>query len=144
MRNKAKSSLVLCILFSYVLLSGFICTGSQIHKATVAEHDFKSAVQGFQNAEIAEFNAGHIDPTLHAQMQEIILKVAQGGVAITTLLQQSNTAGALQQITNIDTQLQTLLQNGVLAIKNPTTVTSLQTALLAVQAIVTNIQTALS
>ena len=135
---------ITALLFTFVLCSGFVCTASQIHKATVAEHDFKVAIQGFQNAEIAEFQAGHVDAATHQAIQQYVIQVSQAGAALTTLIQQSNTAGALQQVTNVDAAIQTLLTDGVLHIKNPTTQATLQIALEAVQAIVTNIQTALS
>ena len=144
MHPRVKVRIASIVLFVFVLTSGFICSPSQIHKATVAEHDFKVAVQGFQSAEIAEFNAGNITPATNAQINLYLEKIAQGGAALTTLLQNSDSAGALQEIGIIDSTIQGLLANGVLQIKNPTTMSALQTALLAIQAIVTNVQTALS
>ena len=144
MHPRIKIRLASIVLFTFVLTSGFICSSSQIHKATVAEHDFKTAVQGFQNAAIAETNAGNISSATNSTIHTYIEKIAQGGVALTTLIQQNNTSGALQEINTIDTLIQGLLANGVLQIKNPTTMSNLQTALLAIQAIVTNVQTALS
>ena len=144
MNRHTKIRIASVILLTFVLTSGFVCTGSQIHKATVAEHDFKTAVQGFQNVEIAEFQAGHISAAEHQTLETGIAQIANGGSTLVTLLQNSNGAGALTQIDNIDAALQSLLANGVLHVKNQTTAANLQIALQAVQAIVTNIQTLLS
>jgi hypothetical protein len=143
-RSRKVSAALVGVLFTFVLCSGFVCTGSQLHKATIAEHDFKTTVQGFQNAEIAEFQAGHIDAALHQQIQSWILQVAEGGLALTKLIQSSNGAGALAEVNNINVTIQTLLNQGVLQIKNPTTVTMLETALLAVQTVITQVQVALT
>ena len=141
---KSRSKLALAALFTFVLCSGFLCTGSQIHKATLAEHDFKVAVQGFQNAEIAEYQSGRISQAVHTELETYIGQVADGGAALTTLIQKGDKAGALAQISAIDGAIQTLLNKGVLGIKNPTTVANLEIALEAVQGVVTQIQVALS
>lgn len=142
--RQLRSKAILIGVLTFMLCSGFVCTGSQIHKATLAEHDFKVAIQGFQNAELAEFQAGHVDPATHREIAEYVTQVAQAGVQLTTLIQQSNTAGALAQVNNVNVAIQTLLNQGVLHISNATTKASLQVALEAVQAIITNIQMALS
>lgn len=139
-----RNRLPLVAVLAFILCSGFVCSSSQIHQATVAEHDFKIAVMGFQNVEIAEFQAGHIEAEYHQKIQGYILQVASGGAAITDLLAKSDKAGALQELTSIDGIMQKLLSDGVLGVKNPTTKASLQIALQSVQAIITNIQTMLS
>jgi hypothetical protein len=131
------------LLFVYVLCSGFICTGSQIHKATLAEHDFKTAVQGFQNVEIAEFNSGNIDPATHLQIETWIAQIASGGATLAGLIQKSDAAGALAEVNAINGTIQNLLTQGVLHVKNPKTLAELQVALQAVQAVVTSVQTIL-
>ena len=135
---------VLAVLFSFVLCSGFVCTASQIHRATVAEHDFKITVQNFQNAEIAEFMAGHVDMDLHQRMQSAILQVAMNGQALATLIQQGNTSGGLAMAQNIIVYLQNLNDNVVSRVSNTNTETILKLALQAIMDGMTNVATQLT
>lgn len=135
--------LALLGLFTFVVTSGFICTGSQLHRATVAEHDFKTTVAGFQSVEIAEFQAGHVDPALHQAIAAGIIQVAQTGQQVALLLQAGQTTNALAEVKLVDTAITNLLNDGVLHIANATTKGTLQIALEAVQGIVTQVEVAL-
>lgn len=120
------------------------CSGTQLHQATVAEHDFKIAVQGFQNAEVAEFQSGHIDQQLHQQISGAIVQIGLGGQQVATLLQSGDMTGALKTIQTVDTSIAVLQSEGVLHISNPTSQAILSSALLAVQGVVTGVEVALT
>ncbi len=144
MRNRKAIHMATATLFVFVLCSGFVCTGSQMHQATVAEHDFKIAVQGFQNAEASEFQAGAIPAPLNQQMQGWILTVAEGGKGVATAIQSNDKAGAIAALSSLDATLQTMNTDGVLHISDPDKKNILALSLQAVQAVVTNIQTVLA
>lgn len=134
---------VLMVALVAIATQGFACNA--YHDLVVGEHDFKSTVQAFQGVESNEFAAGNIAPALHMQLEEGILKVAQGGQQLTSLLQQNaSNQSVIAQIQLINTSLQELNSNGVLGIKNPVTKQNVQLALQAVQAILSNVATALN
>lgn len=128
---------ILAVIF---LLSG--CPSSAYHKMIVAEHDFDKTVSGFQNAEIAEFNAGNVPADIHNKLEQGTITVAQGGKQLATLLQQNaSTQSITTELNLINVTLQNLLNDGVLQVKNAQTKANLQIALQSIQAIVTNVQT---
>lgn len=133
-------TLATLILLSIITLG---CNGTQLHKATVAEHDFKVSVQGFQNVEIAEYQAGHIDAAMNQTLNAGVLQVAQTGQQVAMLLQAGQPGSALAEVRLVDTALTNLLNDGVLHINNPTTKGELQVALEVVQGIVTQVEVAL-
>lgn len=141
---KIRANRIGLVCMAMVLCVAMGCNDAQIHQATTAEHDFKTAVAGFQDAEIAMFQAGAVPPVLHTQIETITLQVAQSGQQVATFLQNGNKAGALVAIAQIDTSLQILASDDVGHIVDPVKKQVLQLALQAVQAIVTNVQTALS
>lgn len=144
LKRKAASSIVLAVLFTFVLTSGFVCTASQQHRATVAEHDFKITIQNFQEAEIAEFMAGHVDVQLHTQIQSAVLQVANNGQALALLIQQGNTASGLKMAQNITAYLQNVNDNLLSKLVNPNTETILKLALQAIMDGMTNVETQLT
>lgn len=124
-------------------LSG--CPSTQYHKAVVAEHDFKLAVQSFQQAEIVEFQSGRIDQDEHQRLEAAVEKVAHAGQTLTTSLQ----AGAmnttvLQNFQTLSDALTDLQNSGVLGIKNPQSQQLLKVTVQTAQAILSNVATLLS
>lgn len=121
------------------LLSG--CPkGTPYHDAVVAEHQFKTIVQSFQQAEGIEFQNGRISAAEHAQLEAGVAKVAQAGIVLTTAMQQ----GALNSDVNTDISalsaaLTSLLNDGVLGVKNPQSVAALSAIVKTAQAIVQNV-----
>jgi hypothetical protein len=145
MNSRKRSVAVISLLIPVLLLTqGFGCSGTNYHRLVVAEHDFKSTVQAFQDAEIAEFQSGVIDPQLHIKMQNGILQVAQGGQALSKLIQQNASPQTIQaQLNNIYGLLDTLLSEGVLHVTNPKSKATLELALDGIKALVTNVLTLL-
>lgn len=114
--------------------------GTPYHDAVVAEHQFKTIVQSFQQAEVIEFQNGRISPAEHAQLEAGVAKVAQAGIVLTTAMQQ----GALNSDVNTDISalsaaLTSLLNDGVLGVKNAQSVAALSAIVKTAQAIVQNV-----
>lgn len=146
MKSRTRSVAVITVLLLPVLLltQGFGCSSTNYHKMVVAEHDFKSTVQAFQDAEIAEFQAGFVDAQTHLKIQSGIINVAQGGQALATLIQQNASPQSIQaQVNTLYGFLDTLNSDGLLYVKNPKSKATLEIALDSVKAIVTNILTLL-
>lgn len=141
MNRKRKVGLAAVVLLMALSMQAFSCN---YHNLVTIEHDYKSAVQALQMAEQNEFNAGSVDPATHQQIQGIILKLAEGGQAVASLLQSNASKQSIaQQVSNISAMLQTLLANGVVGVKNPTTQANLKIMIQAVMDIVNNFATAL-
>jgi hypothetical protein len=135
MKRRALSVIAFAVLF----LAG--CT---YHNLVLMEHDFEASVKALQAAETNEFTAGNIDAATHQQIEGIVLQIGQGGQQVATLLQQNaSKQSILAQVTLIGNSLNTLLQQGVLGIKNPTTKQNLTVIIQSLQAILANFQTAL-
>jgi hypothetical protein len=115
------------------------------HDAVVAEHDFKTGVASFQQAEIKEFQAGRIDAATHQKLESGIEKVGLAGQTLVTALQ-SGAANATVQadFTTVSAALLDLLNNGVLGIKDPTSQALLKTIVQTAQAILSNVGSLLS
>jgi len=127
-------------LVSLVFLLSGCPKGTPYHDAVVAEHQFKTIVQSFQQAEVIEFQNGRISPAEHAQLEAGVAKVAQAGIVLTTAMQQ----GALNSDVNTDISalsaaLTSLLNDGVLGVKNPQSVAALSAIVKTAQAIVQNV-----
>jgi len=127
-------------LVSLVFILSGCPKGTPYHDAVVAEHQFKTIVQSFQQAEVIEFQNGRISPAEHAQLEAGVAKVAQAGIVLTTAMQQ----GALNSDVNTDISalsaaLTSLLNDGVLGVKNPQSVAALSAIVKTAQAIVQNV-----
>lgn len=111
--------------------------GTVTHKVTASQHSFKSVVQAFQDAEIAEHDKNFVPNDLHVQMQQGIQKVALAGVDLDTYLaSNAPVAGLKAKLDNIYTLLDSIATQGILPITNPTTKATLEIALDQVKAIV--------
>lgn len=133
-RNRSKV-ILLGVIISFALAG---CPkGSVTHKVTAAQHNFRFAVQAFQDAEIAEHDKGFVPDDLHVRMQEVIQKVALGGVDLDKTLAAGASAATLKdKLDNIYTLLDSLNSDGILGIKNPTTKATLEIALDSIKAII--------
>jgi hypothetical protein len=135
MRKRALPAIALVVL---------LAAGCTYHNLVLMEHDFEASVKALQAAETNEFTAGNIDAATHQQIEGIVLQIAQGGQQVATLLQQNaSKQSILAEVTIISNSLNTLLQQGVLGIKNPTTKQNLTIIIQSLQAILANFQTAL-
>jgi len=109
-----------------------------VHKVTVAQHDFRIAVQAFQDTEIALHNQGGvISDDVHIQIQTGIQKVAQAGVDLDTALASNAPTSTLKtKLDSIMALLDDLNNQGLLGVKNQNAKLALTSALLAVKGIV--------
>jgi hypothetical protein len=126
-------------LFALLLMWG--CPQSSYHKAVIAEHDAKSVVMAFQQAELIEFRNGRISLEEHKAIEAQLENVGFAGQTLTKALQ----TNAPNQAVLVD--LQALVQtvsdlgnSGVLGIKNETSKAALQAALAAIKAVLSNLQ----
>lgn len=133
-----KRSLFLAVTFLWC--SAFACNG--YHNAVLAEHDFDLSVKAAQQIEEAEFQAGHLSASEHANFQTIILQIAQGGKGVANLLQaNASKQTVISEISLVDNTIQQAIDSGAASIKNPTTKQNLTAALQAADAIVKNLET---
>lgn len=115
------------------------------HDAVTAEHDFAQVVQHFQQAEIQEHTDGRIDDATHQKIEAGVEKVGLAAQTLVTSLQSGASNTTVKQ--NFDTvaaALNTLLDDGVLGIKNPNSVLLLKTLISTAQAILKNVGSLLS
>lgn len=133
LRNRSKAVFLLLVCFA---LAG--CPkGSLTHKVTAAQHNFRFAVQAFQDAEIAEHDKGFVPQDLHVKMQQIIGKVALAGADLDQALSVGASAATIKgKLDSIYTLLDSLNSDGVLGIKNPSTKAMLEIALDSIKAII--------
>jgi len=140
-----RSLLGLLAVAAFISTSAFACKGTATHKVTVAQHNFRFAVQAFQDAEIAEHDKGFVPDDLHVRMQSTIQKVALGGKDLDDALAAGASAPTIKaKLDAIYALLDSLNTDGVLSIKNPTTKASLEVALDGIKAIIDNALTAMS
>jgi len=111
--------------------------GSTLHKVTVAQHNFRFAVQAFEDAEVAEHDKGFVPDDLHLKMQGAILKVALAGKDLdASLALGASTATIKAKLDAIYTLLDSLNSDGVLGVKSVATKAELEIALDAIKAII--------
>ena len=132
---------LIVVLLVAVCLAG--CAGrGPYHAAVVIEHDAVTIVKAFQQAEMDEFNAGHVSLAEHQNLEGLIEKVGLGGQTVNQALQ----SGASQQtvLSAIGIMVQAvsdLNTNGVLGVKNAQSQAVLTTALNAIKALLENLKT---
>lgn len=143
-KRQAKMA-ALCSTFILISLFSSGCPSSSYHRAVVAEHDFKLAVQSFQQAEMTEYQSGRIDAVTHKQLEAGIEKVALAGQTLTTSLQQgANNTTVSQNFSSVSSALTDLMNNGVLGIKNDNSKRLLTVTIQTAQAILQNVQSLLA
>jgi hypothetical protein len=129
------------VLIVAVVLTGCAARGAY-HNAVVIEHDTKTIVQAFQQAEMAEFNAGRIGADEHQKLEAGVEKVALAGQTVTVALQaQASQTTILGDVNILVQAVSDLGNNGVLGVKNPQSLAVLNTALNALKALISNLQT---
>jgi PBP1b-binding outer membrane lipoprotein LpoB len=132
---------LISVLLVTVMLSGCAARGPY-HAAVVIEHDTKTIVQAFQQAEMVEFNAGRISVAEHQALESGIEKVALAGQTVTLALQQGAAqTTALGDVSVLTQAVSDLNTNGVLSVKNAQAQAVLTTALNAIKALLANLQT---
>ena len=142
-RNRKILPLMICVLFIAAFSAG--CPSSAYHSAVVAEHDFKLAVQSFQQAEMVEFQSGRIGQDEHQKLEAGIEKVALAGQTLTTSLQAGAANTTVQQnFATLSAALTDLLNSGVLGIKNAQSQQLLKVVIQTAQAILSNVSSLLS
>lgn len=126
-----------------VLLCG--CPSKSYHDAVVAEHTFTVSLQSFQQAEVVEFHAGRISAAEHQKLEKTIGQAAQAAQVLVSSLQSgANNATVQQNFATVGQAVQTLLNTGIIPIKNLQSQAALRTALQVVQAVLANVATLLN
>jgi len=136
--NRRKRAICLAFLLLPILpVLGGCPKGSVTHKVTVAQHNFRFAVQAFQDAEISEFQKGFVPQDLHVKMQDAIGKVALAGIDLDNALAAGSPPATLKvKLDAIYSLLDSLLNDGILGVKNPSTKATLEIALDSIKAII--------
>lgn len=140
MRSHPRIILAVFLIIVSFTLAG--CAGrGPYHAAVVIEHDSVTIVKALQQAEMDEFNAGHISVAEHQNLEALIGKVGSAGQTVTLALQQGATqTTALVDVGVLEQAVSDLNTNGVLSVKNPQAQAVLTTALNAVKALLTNLK----
>jgi hypothetical protein len=121
------------------------CPSTAYHSAVVAEHDFVTALQSFQQAELAEHTNGRIDLAEHQRIESAVEKIATSTQVLVTALQAgANNVTVQQDFTAIGNALNTLQVDGVFNVKNAQSQNLLATLVKSIQAILQNIGSILS
>jgi len=121
------------------------CPKGPYHDAVVAEHDFTSALQAFQQAEMAEHTNGRIDQAEHQRLEGGIEKLALGAQNLVIALQKGSSNITIQQnFTTVSDLLNALVVDGVFGVKNAQSQNLLSTLIKTVQAILQNVGSLLS
>lgn len=134
---------ILPVLAFAVFLAG--CPSSSYHRAVVAEHDSKSIVQAFQQAEIIEFKNGRISPAEHRAIESEVEKIGLAGQALTSALQNNApNATVLADLQGLTQAVGDLGNTGVLGLKNETSKATLTAVVNALKAVLANLQVILA
>jgi predicted transcriptional regulator YheO len=121
------------------------CPSTAYHSAVVAEHDFVTALQSFQQAELAEHTNGRIDLAEHQRIEAAVEKIATSTQVLVTALQAgANNVTVQQDFTAIGNAVNTLQVDGVFNVKNAQSQNLLATLVKSIQAILQNIGSILS
>lgn len=121
------------------------CPKGAYHDAVVAEHDFKLGVAAFQQAEIQEFQAGRIELVEHQKLEGEVERIGQAAQVLVSSLQSGASNTTIQaNFSTVSAALTSLIDNGVLGIKNTQSQQLLKTLLQTVQAILANVGTLLA
>lgn len=146
MRLRLRSrQLALAAILSITIAFASGCPKGAYHDAVVAEHQFTTTLDSFQQAEAIEAANGRIDPATHKLLAAGIEKAALAGQTLVSSLQSGAANTTVQQnFATVSAAVSDLLNNGVLGIKNETSRGILQVSLKAVQAILANVGKLLS
>jgi hypothetical protein len=143
-RPRSNSGLAIIATFALAtMLTG--CPSTAYHSAVVAEHDFTSALQAFQQAELAEHTNGRIDATEHVRIEGAIEKIGNASQVLVTALQSgANNTTIQQDFTSIENALNALMVDGVFNVKNAQSQNLLAALTKSIQAILQNIASVLA
>lgn len=104
--------------------------GTLTHKVTIAQHNFLQVVNGFEDAEIANYQDGKIPSNVHLTIQTIVNKIALAGKDLDQAVVSGANATTLQsKIAVIGSLLAQLETDGLTGIKNLTVKATLELAL---------------
>jgi hypothetical protein len=143
--QKRKIGLAVFICMAMIWTQAFTCSSSAYHSAVVAEHDLTSALQSFQQAELAEHTNGRIAQDEHQRIEAGIGQVATAAQVLVTALQAGASTATVQgDFTAIGNALNALMVDGVFNVKNAQSQNLLATFVKSIQAILQNIGSILS
>lgn len=120
--------------------SAFSCSGSAVHKATLASRDFRLALQAFQDGEIAWHDSGKVPDDTHRAIQSYIADAANVTKQVNAQLGAGNSVSATQLVQQLLVSTDVLLNDGALHIKDKTTLASFEAGIQGIKTVITNVQ----
>jgi hypothetical protein len=118
------------------------CNTGNIQKAALAVQDYATALTAAQQLEISLYDQKLVTPAEHIQIQTYFKQAAQAGIELSAGVKALNKGGTVLALNQALTSTQTLLNQGVIPIKNPQAkaqvtlaVTTARTALSVVAAV---------
>ena len=124
----------------FLWTAAFSCSGSAVHKATLASRDFRLALQAFQDGEIAWHDSGKVPDDTHRAIQSYIVDAANITKQVNAQLGAGNAASATQLVSQLLTSTDVLLNDGALHIKDKTTLASFEAGIQGIKTVITNVQ----
>lgn len=134
---------VLAVPLLAVCLAG--CPKGAYHDAIVAEHQFTTVLQGFQQAELAEHTGGRIDQQEHQRIEAAVEKIALAEQVLVQALQSgANNITVQQDFTTAANALNALMVDGVFNVKNTNSQNLLAVSVKSLQDLLKNVGSLLS
>ena len=111
------------------------CNGTTAQKLSQASVAFSQALLTFQQGEQLAVSAGKISPAEDVAIQKELVSVGQAGLALNQAIRANETAPNVSaQLDAVIVAINSLIQNGVLGVKDANTKQELQVALTGAEA----------
>ena len=101
-RRKVGLATFVCV--AMIFTQAFACNQSAYHSAVIAEHDFVTALQAFQQAELAEHTNGRIAADEHQRIEGAVEKIGNAAEILNASLQAGASNVTIQQNFNTISQ----------------------------------------
>lgn len=110
------------------------CPQDVVTRVATVERDFAATVEAAQATEIAAYHAGKISASEHKAIEGYFLQLAPVGQQVDKAILAGNKAGILAALDSALASVDTLLNQGVGNVHDPTVQAELKTAVLLAQA----------
>jgi hypothetical protein len=137
MRLKLTPAIALAVVLVWTLGVG---SCNKYAKTGELARDFAAGVLAFQQSEIVFHQQGKVSDNEHREIQEYLLQVAQAGKALDMAINKTHSAPDATTAMNASiAAVQTLLDKGVLNVKNDESQAALRASLLSLKTILDSI-----
>lgn len=117
------------------LLLLLVACNDKFRQAAQAVNDYSIALSAFQEAEITAHSQGFVDDATHKSIQGAVVKLGQGGQALSTAIRTTkSTPGTVAAVNAALDASNTLINDGLAGVKNPQTKASLTALVLGLRA----------